>query len=223
MVAKPHNQEGARGRSGMPLARAQRLADRAESDGADHRSKAPLLLGVAALTVIGAGIYMAGFGPEPAARAPITVAAPIAETPTVQVEQTASVVPTLGQTATPTVASNNVSDVFDPALQKPVLTPCVRDVETRLQTLYRVDVDNAQWGVKRDSIRATVQAVLDCNDATFDLNGDFELASSEIADLQVTWDRLNAHLVLTIVDSAPRGSDQVVFANDSQPIEFIVH
>jgi hypothetical protein len=230
MVAKPQIDGTARGRAGVPLARAQRLAQKADAKSKQSRSRLPFVSLFLAVVVLGsAGFYYTEIAQKPAPIAafvaPESASAAVAN-PSVEVAQIND-----GSAVIDTDIANQEQSIDEvvPFVEtpqfapRPVLAPCVRTIEQRLQSLYDVDDQNAEWDVKRRHIRDAVQSVLDCDQATFEVTGDFELASSDLADLQVVWDRSAANLKLTIVDSIPPSADQAVYTGDGQPIVFLVH
>ncbi len=230
MVAKPQIDGTARGRAGVPLARAQRLAQKADAKTQKGGSGLPLVSLLLAVAVLGgAGYFYSGTIQEPAPLvsvaapepAPAAVANPEAEV--VQASSGDAVAEPDIEVSTP---STELVALFEDAPQlapRPVLPPCVRTVEERLLGLYNTNSQNAEWDVKRQLVRDAVQSVLDCDQASFGVVGDFELASSDLADLQVNWDRSAANLTLTVVDSVVPSADQAVYTTDGQPITFIVN
>lgn len=223
MVAKPPIDGTARGRAGVPLARAQRLAQKADAKNQQSGSRLPLVgLFVVVALLGGAGFYYTEMPQEPAPVVATTAPAPVAAA-VAQINDDVVAIDTgvaTQEQSTDVAAGLDQTPVLAP---RPVLAPCVRTIEQRLLSLHDADNQNMEWNVKRQRIRDTVQSVLDCELADFDLTGDFELASSDLADLQVVWDRSAANLKLTIVDSIALSADQTVYTDDGQPIAFLVH
>ncbi|MEL6839821.1 MAG: hypothetical protein AAFP85_11060 [Pseudomonadota bacterium] len=224
MVAKPQIEDGARNRAGMPLARAQRLSDKAASK-ERSTSSSTLLVVLAIVATIGGGVVFVNSSaqaPEAAVQ-DITIAALPQVTgdtnAVISDVQTAS-----AETPPPTQAPVDITEEPAPSFApRPTLSPCFERVEDHLTALYRADIQSLAWEVKRDRIRAAAQTALNCEGAGVSFAGDFELTATDFADLRVQWDRTAGHLAFTIVDSmAPEASD-VVLTDDGQPIAFIVH
>ncbi|PJI91532.1 hypothetical protein BC777_0361 [Yoonia maricola] len=229
MTAKPHIDGTARARAGVPLARAQRLAEKADAKSRSDKSFLPLISAILGLAVLGtAGYFYSGSGVSPAVDAAkvsvvssadtadqsaVLNASPLEET----VERTVAAVP-----EKPEAVVANV-DPTAPLAPRPALAPCVQSVEQQLFSLHNANDQGAVWDVKRQHIRDAVQSVLDCDVASFDLTGDFELAASDLADLQINWDRSAANLKLTVVDSVAPAAQDVAYTDDGQPIAFIVN
>ncbi|SFS15312.1 hypothetical protein [Yoonia litorea] len=237
MVAEPKNHNAGRARAGVPLARAQRLAKQAEARSANRKSAAPAVVGILAVTLLGIGGYFYSSGAPSAAAALGDAQEGGAVSPIIQEPENTQAV-ALNDTAVPEpvaapFATEPATAVVAPAIQtvperqvfapRPVLPPCVNAVERHLTNLYRADVTGTQWDTKRQHIRDTVQAVLDCELATFTLDGDFDLAATALADLQVSWNRSAASLSLAVIESTGNKVTPAVLTEDGQPIAFLVH
>ncbi|NNE89049.1 MAG: hypothetical protein HKN27_13320 [Silicimonas sp.] len=220
MGANPHNDGKARGRAGVPLARAQRLSQKAVAKG--ESGKLPVL------PIIVAAIGFSGFVGYTSVSAFRTT-----DEPAVVVEQkTQPAKPAF--VATPVTAPAKVAEdvpwsaqasskVVPVSVVRPRLAPCLASIEFRLRLLQTANANNEPWSAKKDYIQSVAQSVLDCDQATIQLDGAVELAASDFADLRVRWDRNAAVLDLTIVDSVPADMYQVAFSDDGQPVEFLVH
>ena len=198
MVAKPQIQEGARNRAGMPLARAQRLTDRAGET--QRKPKSPwIFAAILAVAVAGGGIYVlieqAQLRDIPADAA-TSIAAP---TVPATIEPTQS--PASSQSTTGTTATGGTA-----LAPRPALSRCMAQIESHLTALQTASATAQPWDTKRTHIRSAAQTALNCDTAGVTFEGDFELAASDFADLQVTWDRATGRLAFTIVDSVPPGA-----------------
>lgn len=230
MVAKPQNETAARGRAGVPLARAQRLNEKATAQ-ADRGPSTALPVAISGIALIGVlAFFTMGQSSSPSDVSVTPVGAVKATAQELPQDPTPEIAPAPLETASVAVPDvMRFASAVDAAAEAPAqsarprLAPCIETIEVTLRRLEAVNAQGLDWEAKQLHIQDMAQAGLNCHLAIVQLDGDVELAKSDLADLRVRWDRDSAVLELTIVDSFGDDLHKVAYTDDGQPIEFIVH
>lgn len=243
-MSKARQMDGAPGkRAGLPLARANRLAESAEA----KKGRGPTFIVATGLLTV-AAIVSLGVTPGNTAldkffnisdssgaapvldvsKRPIARAEPVAEPAPVMEQTTAAAVEAPVETASVVEA---IEPPAESAKEGRLLAMvgdnsndpyCIQRIESRLVSLHAATRSGPEWNNRVNDVSQLVQTTLDCSHAGLQVIGSLELAGTGIADLRVSWNLETWTLDLAVVDSTNRDADLQVASASDQSIEFVV-
>jgi len=243
--------DGAPGkRAGLPLARARRLAENAESKMGRGPSVvvATGLLSVAAIVAVGvmpgntarnldidsvAAVTDQASVPAPnSSRRPVQRPEITAEVTTPKPAETADQATEIP--ANPTAQAPVTVSVDPPAQPVPEVEAaveanststdpyCIQMIRAKVVSLQADTHAGSGWDSHQHNVSQLVQSTLDCSHAGLQVTGSLELAGTGIADLRVRWNLDSWTLDLAVVDSNTPEADLQLAGDPDQSIEFVV-
>ncbi|WP_299890466.1 hypothetical protein [uncultured Ruegeria sp.] len=248
-MAKKRQMDGAPGkRAGLPLARANRLAETAEA----KRGRAPSMIVATGLLTV-AAIVSVGVMPANTALSTafdalhgeaVSTSLETPKRPKQRPHNTVENTPLNPETVTETAATPSATDMdllpdviakteppAQPVLEEPVqvvasINPaapyCIQMIQSRVAALHYVTQTASDWDSRQQDVSRLVQSTLDCSQAGLQIAGSLELAGTGIADLRVRWNLETWTLHLAVVDSAYSESGVQLAGVSDQSIEFVV-
>ncbi|MBM7069851.1 hypothetical protein [Actibacterium sp. 188UL27-1] len=202
-------------RAGVPLARANRLAEKTAGKAAPRGMwlLAATLSGAVAIAIVAFG-FLASDNASPTTVTEVTSPAKAAAAvSSVAASKDTDVQPDQAPPAEGTAQARVERPPTVKAEPQIFRAACVTAIEANLLALKEKSqiAASTPWPNKQDEIGTLIQYVLDCPDSSIDMVGSMELIGSGLADLLISWDRFAFTLELRTV---PRNALAAVEADD---------